>query len=237
MNTKNYNNLLILGISIIILGLSLLMYCITSYSDIKSVTDHIDFDELDNNNHMPTADKYYKHLAIADTLNQKLKKNKNLPIKNMSCAYLDFSQHNIKSMYRLIFKGTSEDESKRSVVEGNVEALLDMYDSYKNCRKTSQYKQELSAILEEIKDYENSYDQTRMDKFLSTKSEIQRIQTDEQDPELLDSRAINAEAERNTVREIGETESSQRRNYQDYGDSSSSNHGSYQRNENEYQRY
>lgn len=235
MNTKNYNNLLILGISIILLGLSLLTYCITSYSDLKSVTDSIDFDELDNNNRIPTADKYYKHLSIADTLNQKLNKNKNLPVKNMSCAYLDFSQHNIKSMYKLIFKGASEDESKRAVVEGNVEALLTMYDSYKNCRKTAEYKQELSGILEEIKNYENSYDQTRMDRFLSTKSEIQSVQADEQDPELIDARAINEAAEQNSVREIGAQQYPQASNIQQYQENMSDEHGSYQRQVNSYQ--
>ena len=59
---KSYNGLLILGIVSIIAGLSLLIYCITSYSEIKLVTDKIDFDELDNNIQISTSDKYYKYL-------------------------------------------------------------------------------------------------------------------------------------------------------------------------------
>ena len=173
-NKKSYNGLLTVGIISIIAGLALLVYCITSYSEIKLVTDKIDFDELDNNIHISTSDKYYKHLSIWDTLNQKLEKNKNLPVKNMSCAYLDYAQHNIKSMYKLIYKSASEDSSRRSVVEGNIKSLSDMYDHYKTCRKTALYKDELDKMLEEIENSDDIFYQGRMETFLNGSRDIER---------------------------------------------------------------
>ena len=171
---KSYNGLLILGIVSIIAGLSLLIYCITSYSEIKLVTDKIDFDELDNNIQISTSDKYYKYLSIWDTLNDKLEKNKNLPVKNMSCAYLDYSQHNIKSMYKLIFKSANEDSARRSVVEGNIKTLQELYKNYKSCRKTALYMDELDKMLVEIDNADDIFYQGRMDTFLTGKHEIER---------------------------------------------------------------
>ena len=173
-NKKSYNGLLTVGIISILAGLALLVYCITSYSEIKLVTDKIDFDELDNNIHISTSDKYYKHLSIWDTLNQKLEKNKNLPVKNMSCAYLDYAQHNIKSMYKLIYKSASEDSSRRSVVEGNIKSLSDMYDHYKTCRKTALYKDELDKMLDEIENSDDIFYQGRMETFLNGNRDIER---------------------------------------------------------------
>ncbi len=173
-NKKSYNGLLTVGIISILAGLALLVYCITSYSEIKLVTDKIDFDELDNNIHISTSDKYYKHLSIWDTLNQKLEKNKNLPVKNMSCAYLDYAQHNIKSMYKLIYKSANEDTSRRSVVEGNIKTLSSMYDNYKTCRKTALYKDELDKMLDEIENSDDIFYQGRMETFLNGNRDIER---------------------------------------------------------------
>jgi hypothetical protein len=172
---KNYNGLLVLGIVAIISGLSLLMYCIASYSEIKLVTDKIDFDELDNNIHISTSDKYYKHLSIWDTLNKKLEKNKNLPIKNMSCGYLDYAQHNIKSLYKLVYKSANEDSTRRSVVEGNIKSLQEMYKSYKSCRKTALYQDELDKMLAEIENADDIFYQGRMETFLTGKHEIEKV--------------------------------------------------------------
>ena len=173
-NKKSYNGLLATGIISILAGLALLIYCVTSYSEIKLVTDKIDFDELDNNIHISTSDKYYKHLSIWDTLNQKLEKNKNLPVKNMSCAYLDYAQHNIKSMYKLIYKSANEDSSRRSVVEGNIKTLSNMYDNYKTCRKTALYKDELDKMLDEIENSDDIFYQGRMETFLNGNRDIER---------------------------------------------------------------
>ena len=171
---KSYNGLLTLGIISIISGLALLVYCITSYSEIKLVTDKIDFDELDNNIHISTSDKYYKHLSIWDTLNQKLEKNKNLPIKNMSCAYLDYAQHNIKSLYKLIYKSANEDNARRTVVEGNIKTLADIYNNYKTCRKTALYKDELDKMLKEIENSDDIFYQGRMETFINGNHDIER---------------------------------------------------------------
>lgn len=174
MNKKSYNGLLILGISIILIGLALLIYCITSYSEVKLVTDKIDFDELDNNIHMSTSDKYYQHISIFDMLNQKLEKNKKLPIKNMSCAYLDYSQHNITSLYKLIFKNANEDVARRTVVEENIKSLMAMYDNYKQCKKASLYRDELKDMLDEVENSDDIYYQGRMETFVNGGKDIER---------------------------------------------------------------
>ena len=154
---------------------SLLIYSIASYSEIKLVTDKIDFDNLDNNNQISTSDKYYQYLSIWDTLNQKLEKNKNLPVKNLSCAYLDYTQHNIKSMYKLIYKSANEDTTRRSVVEGNIKTLSDMYKNYKTCRKTALYLDELDKMLEEIENSDEIFYQGRMETFLNGNRDIERV--------------------------------------------------------------
>ena len=59
MNKKN-NNLLALGISILVLGLMLLSYSISSYTELKSLDEKMNFDELDNNVQMSTTDKFIK---------------------------------------------------------------------------------------------------------------------------------------------------------------------------------
>lgn len=144
------NSQLILGIVVIIAGLVLLVYSIASYAEVRTLSGKIDFDELDNNNRIPTSEKYYKYLSISDYLNQSLTKNKNLPIKNVSCVYVDYAQHNTVSLYNLIYKGNSGEESKREVVEGNIKYLSEMLGSYKMCRRTAEYKKELDDLLEEI---------------------------------------------------------------------------------------
>lgn len=181
---RNYNGLLTLGISAIILGLALLIYSITSYSEIKVVTNNIDFDELDNNIHIPTSDKYHKYLSIGDTLNKKLEKNKNLPIKNMSCAYLDYAQHNIKSLYKLIYKSANEDSTRRAVVEGNIKSLSDMYQYYTSCRKTSQYIEELNKMKDEIENSDDIFYQGRMETFINGNRDIERVDSSNLEPDL-----------------------------------------------------
>lgn len=165
---KTYNNLLIGGICAIIFGIALLCYSIRSYSEIKYLNNKIDFDELDNNNHISTSDKYYKFLSIGDFLNSKLEKNKNLPIKNTSCAYLDYYQHNMLSLYRLIFKTANDDSSRKSVVEGNLRSYILLMDNYKTCRKYGQYKAEIQSKIEEIERTDNLMLESRMDAFLNS---------------------------------------------------------------------
>ena len=104
---------------------------------------------------MSSTDKYYKYLSFADFLNQKLNQNKNIPIKNASCVYLDYAQHNAIELYRLTSRRMELDESKRSVAAGNVRGLVTMLDNYKTCNKTQSYKTELNNILDEIQKSEN----------------------------------------------------------------------------------
>lgn len=155
------------GIIAIIFGVALLCYSIKSYAEIKYLENHIDFEELDHNNRIPTSDKYFKHLSIQDYLNQKLNKNKNLPFKNTSCIYLDYAQHNLLSWHRLIFKSSNEDNTKKSVVEGNIRTHLILLDDYKICKMSSQYKSELQTIIDQIEKSDDLEKENRMNNFLN----------------------------------------------------------------------
>ena len=86
---KSYNNWLALGVSILIMGIMLMTYSLTTYKQTKTLADKIDFQEVDNNTQMSTSDKYFKYLSYADYLNDELKKNKDLLIKNSTCNYVD----------------------------------------------------------------------------------------------------------------------------------------------------
>lgn len=163
------NKLLALGIFVILCGVSLLVYSITTYAESKQLYNRIDFDSLDNNNQISTSDKYIKYLSIADYLNQELNKRKNLPIKNASCMYIDYAQHNANSMYKLIFTGIRDDGERRTAVEDSIKSLDSMLDFYQSCKKTSQYKAELKTLLEEIDKAQDLYVSAdiKMDTFLN----------------------------------------------------------------------
>ncbi len=153
---KNVNNdLLILGICILGLGLALAAYSISTYTEIKNLSQKVDFELVDGNIQLSSSDKYYKYLSFADFLNQKLEQNKNIPIKNASCAYLDFAQHNAIELYRLTSRKMDLDESKKNVAAGNVRALYNMLDNYRTCKQTNEYKTELNNILNEIQESES----------------------------------------------------------------------------------
>ena len=154
-NRSNNNDLLMLGIMFLVIGGALGVYSISSYLELKNLGDKIDFELIDDNNQMSSTDKYYKYLSFADFLNQKLNKNKNIPIKYASCVYLDYAQHNAIELYRLTSRRMELDESKRSVAAGNVRGLVTMLDNYKTCNKTQSYKTELNNILDEIQKSEN----------------------------------------------------------------------------------
>ena len=148
MEKRNPNDLLILGGAILLLGILLMSYSISTYRETKSLEDKIDFAEIDNNNSMSSSDKYFKYLSIADFLNQKLKKNEGLLMKNSSCVYLDYAQHNALALYRLTYNGMQTEESRRSVAAGNIRNLYSMLDNYKTCKQSNDYKKELYAILD-----------------------------------------------------------------------------------------
>lgn len=163
------NKLLVLGIFIILCGLALLVYSITTFAESRQLYNRIDFDSLDNNNQISTSDKYVKHLSIADYLNQEMDKRKNLPIKNVSCMYVDYAQHNAVSMYKLIFTGIRDDGERRTAVEDSIKTLNNSLDNYKSCKKYTQYKSELNKLLEEIERAQDLYVSAdiKMDTFLN----------------------------------------------------------------------
>lgn len=168
MNKKN-NNLLALGISILVLGLMLLSYSISSYTELKSLDEKMNFDELDNNVQMSTTDKYYRYLSNSDFLTQKLNKNKDLLFKNSTCVYLDYAEHNAVSLYELTYNGVQTDDSRKDVAAGNIRSLLKILDSYRTCKQFSTYKDELKHILDDIEKSDSLYSNTeeRMNNFMN----------------------------------------------------------------------
>ncbi len=172
---KNSNDLLFLGISILIIGLLLASYSFSYYAEMNKLSTQIDFEEIANNNQISTTEKYYKYLSTADFLNQKLTKNQNILIKNMSCSYLDYAYHNSVELYNLTYKKMSPDDSKRSVTAGNIRSLYTMLDNYKTCKNTQDYKTKLGNILTEIEKANlNSYDNTYKFEKLMNEQKIQR---------------------------------------------------------------
>ena len=168
MSSNNTNNLLFLGISILVIGLFLLSYSITTYKEVQSLANKIDFEELDNNNQMSSSDKYFKYLSISDYLTPILNKNKNLLMKNSACVYLDYAQHNAISLYKLTYSGVQTEETRKSVAAGNIRNLYTMLDNYKTCKQTENYKTELKNILDDIQKTDNLYSEReqRMESFM-----------------------------------------------------------------------
>ena len=78
-------------------------------------------------------------------------------------------------MYKLIYKSANEDTTRRSVVEGNIKTLSDMYKNYKTCRKTALYLDELDKMLEEIENSDEIFYQGRMETFLNGNRDIERV--------------------------------------------------------------
>ncbi len=171
---ENSNDLLLLGISILGLGILLAGYSISAYLEVKNLNEKIDFETLANRTDMSTSDKYYEYLSIDDFLEQKLEKNKNIPIKNISCVYLDYAQQNAIELYNLTYKKLDSNDSRRSVATGIIRKLYNTTDNYKTCKQADSYKKELNDILQKIQKSENlhiDYEQ-RMNEFLNTRREL-----------------------------------------------------------------
>ena len=164
---KNYNNMLILGLFIIVCGVFLLVYSFSSHMEVRNLSTKIDFDSLENSR-MSTSDKYYKYLFYAETLENKLKKNSSLPLKNTSCVYLDYAQHNVISMYKLIFNSADFEDERKSIIEEKIKNLDEILDKYMTCKQTAKYKTELANIQKEIAHSEEEYEdsQLRMERFM-----------------------------------------------------------------------
>lgn len=156
---KNSNDWIILGVFLLVIGLILAVYSIATYTEIKSLGEKIDFELIDDNKSLSSSEKYYKYLTIADYLNQNISKNKNLPIKNSSCVYLDFAQHNAIELYTLTDTRLEADEYKLQTATENVKALRTLLDSYNTCPKSKLYKAELDKILTDSEKKNRSIEQ------------------------------------------------------------------------------
>ena len=89
MDDKRTNSeLIMLGTGILLTGLILGGYSLSTYLEVKELEQKIDFELIDDNNELSSTEKYYKYIQIADYLNQKLDKNKNLAIKTTQMCCL-----------------------------------------------------------------------------------------------------------------------------------------------------
>ena len=155
MNKYLNNDLLMLGITFLIVGIAVGSYSYSTYNEVKKLDSQIDFEMIDNNNSISTSEKYNKYIAFADFLNQKLAKNQNIPIKNTACVYLDYAQHNAIELYNLTDTKMDIDESKKIIAAENIRGLYNMLGNYKTCKKSATYKQELSEIIQKIEKKQN----------------------------------------------------------------------------------
>ena len=180
MDNKTNNELMMLGTGILILGLALGSYSLSTYIETKELASKIDFELIDDNNELSSTEKYYKYISIADFLNQKLSKNKNLAIKTTSCVYLDYAQHNAIELYRLTNRKLDMDDTKKSVAAGNIRSLYNMLDNYTTCKKSLLYKSELQKILTDIQHEEKAADnEDRMNRFLNGDNYHQNIELEQ----------------------------------------------------------
>ena len=190
MDNNTNNDMLVLGVSILIIGLLLGTYSFATYKETKTLGQKIDLELIDDNNELTSEEKYYKYLSIADFLNQKLNKNKDILIKNSSCVYLDYAHHNAIELYKLTNRKFDMDDAKKSVAAGNVRGLYNMLDYYNTCKQTENYKNELKNILDDIQKIETNRNDSdmRMNEFLNGYRERQEQarQTEEtQNPEQI----------------------------------------------------
>lgn len=187
MDKQLNNDLLVLGTIFLVIGLSVGSYSYSTYKEIKDLDTKLDFELIDNNNELSTQDKYYKYIAFADFLNQKLAKNKNIPMKNAACVYLDYAQHNTQELYKLTSRKMNMDESKKIIAAENVRSLYTTLDNYKTCKKSAIYKEELKNILVEIEQKQNLYSESQQqinDYPNNYKSIKNRIPTDSEEQQL-----------------------------------------------------
>jgi hypothetical protein len=175
------NSLLFKGMILLGLGLILCGYSISSYLEVKTFAKTVDFELVDGNVELSSEEKYYKYLAFADYINQKLDKNKNLPIKNASCTYLNYAEHNMLEMYRLTTLKL-DDVSKKNTVSRTIRGLYDVIDNYSTCKAYPEYKAELKDLISEIDASANSNIDTeiRMQKFLNGYKDKNSQNPDEQ---------------------------------------------------------
>ena len=163
------NEMLMLGVGILIIGLILGVYSISTYVEVKNLSDKIDFELIDSNTKLTSSDKFYEYQNIAEFLTKKLEQNKSIPIKNTACVYLNYANKNAVLMYDIADKKLEADPGKKNTAASNIRTLYGLYDSYKGCKQSAQLKTELGQYLSDIENATNSEPQNndRMNKFLN----------------------------------------------------------------------
>lgn len=161
--------LLILGILILITGVVLFIYSLYSLYIVQSLDNKYDFNQIDNNNTISNSEKYFKHLSISDELYKNIYDNRNLPIKNASCAYMDFAQVNNISLYKLTFNGMQTEESRKTTVERIIRKYYEIAGYYQQCKNTPLYKEELKKLIDDIERQDDIYEQQarKVDDFMT----------------------------------------------------------------------
>lgn len=162
------NETLMLGIGILIIGLILGVYSVTTFVEVKNLSEKVDLELIDSNTKLTSSDKFYEYFSISEFLTKKLNQNKNIPIKNTSCVYLDYAHQNAILMYNLADRKFEADPTKKNQAAANIRSLYKMYDNYKGCRQTASLKEELSKYIDEIENATNGKDaEQRMNNFLN----------------------------------------------------------------------
>lgn len=208
MNNKDsngaINDSLMLGIGILIIGLILAIYSISSYLEVKTLSEKIDFELIEGDMKTTSTDKYFEYQAIAEFLNKKLNKNKNIPLKNVSCVYLDYAEHNAILMYNLADKKLESDISKRSTAAGNIRDLHKILDNYKTCKQTAKIKQELENQISEIENAskQNSQRADRMTNFLNGYKENQNINNEVSETQIPTDEGFNGATTKDIEQDI-----------------------------------
>lgn len=175
------NEMIMLGGGILIIGLILAYYSISTYIELRNLGEKIDFEIIDNNIKLSTNDKYYQYAEISDFLTKKLNKNKDIPFKNAACVYMDYAQHNALQMHYLTNDTQFSDINKKNYSAQNIKTLYNLYDKYKTCKHRSEYKTKLEEIIKDIENTNKKNDETeeRMTNFLGGYN-TQKYNTQEQ---------------------------------------------------------
>jgi hypothetical protein len=171
-----------LGIGILIIGLILGIYSVTTFVEVKNLSEKVDLELIDSDTKLTSTDKFYEYQSIAEFLNKKLNQNKGIPIKNTSCVYLDYAHQNAILMYNLADRRLDADPTKKNQAATNIRSLYKMYDNYKGCRQSAGLKEELSKYIADIDKSLNGSDrEERMNNFLNGYNEKKQQETQSYD--------------------------------------------------------
>ena len=156
------NKRLYLGLFITIVGLFLLLYSFLIAVEEQKLNKYVDLEYLVENTDMTSTEKYYKYLDITDYLSNYVKKNKDLPIKNLSCKYMDYYYETTIDFYDLVDKKFSTDVSKTEVASAQLQNCFNTLKDYSTCPNASKYKEDIEQYLINDSKTEELYDYNSM---------------------------------------------------------------------------